>query len=636
MEQEFLSLIFQEEKPYRGERRIGIYKGSKKIGGIEQVYSPYRGTTYYHAFANRPYTFTVPTANSVAQAKQNFVRALKEHGGNAPTSADIKYLPADPDAEFYPTPSWLAGKMLACLDRDAPIRSVLEPSAGKGDLLYALQKYNAAQRYGKDEDIFELTDVIEADQNLRGLLKGAGFRVIGDDFLQFHTHKHYDLILMNPPFSNGDAHLLRALDIQSGGGQVLCLLNAETLKNPYTNRRKALLQKLEEHHAHVEYVQGAFQKAARKSDVEVAIIHVNISAPAMRSNIISYLKRAESTAEIESGEASSIVSANWMENLINGYEFEAKAGIALLREYAAMRPYLMDGHTNYEKPLISLAVGERELGEGAPSGSINRYLEKLRYKYWNAFLSREEITSRMTSAMQKQYSEKISDLKHYDFNLYNLQQVFFDIRAQLSANIEDSILDLFETLSGKYAWIREENNKNIRYFNGWATNKAHKVGMKAILPINGFGSSYSWTKDKLDSYYISTPLSDLERAMNYLDRGETTDRKNLRNFIDYAVKCGDTVVETTYFKAKFYKKGTCHIQFRPEAQRIIDRLNIFAAQKKNWLPPCYGRKRYKDMTPEEAAVIDDFQGKDAYEKLMENPGLYLTDAASSDFLSLPT
>ena len=84
MEQEFLSLIFQEEKPYRGERRIGIYKGSKKIGGIEQVYSPYRGTTYYHAFANRPYTFTVPTANSVAQAKQNFVRALKEHGGNAP------------------------------------------------------------------------------------------------------------------------------------------------------------------------------------------------------------------------------------------------------------------------------------------------------------------------------------------------------------------------------------------------------------------------------------------------------------------------------------------------------------------------------------------------------------------------
>ena len=45
MEQEFLSLIFQEEKPYNGERRIGIYKGSKKIGGIEQVYSPYRGTT---------------------------------------------------------------------------------------------------------------------------------------------------------------------------------------------------------------------------------------------------------------------------------------------------------------------------------------------------------------------------------------------------------------------------------------------------------------------------------------------------------------------------------------------------------------------------------------------------------------
>ena len=76
MEQEFLSLIFQEEKPYKGKRCIGIYKGSKKIGGIEQIYNSYRGTTYYHAFANRPYTFTVPTANSVAQANQNFVRSL--------------------------------------------------------------------------------------------------------------------------------------------------------------------------------------------------------------------------------------------------------------------------------------------------------------------------------------------------------------------------------------------------------------------------------------------------------------------------------------------------------------------------------------------------------------------------------
>lgn len=633
MEQDFLNLIFREEKPYRGERRIGIYKGGKKVGGIEEKHNPYRGTTYYRSFALHPYTSTVENADSVARAKQNFARALKEPSGEAQERADIKYLPADPDAEFYPTPSWLAGRMLSFLDRDAPIRTVLEPSAGKGDLLYALQKYNAARRYGKDEDIFDLVDVIEADQNLRGLLKGAGFRVIGDDFLQFHTHKHYDLILMNPPFSNGDAHLLRALDIQSGGGRVLCLLNAETLKNPYTNRRKVLLQKLEEYHAHVEYVQGAFQKAARKSDVEVAIVYVNIPVPVMHSNIIDYLKRAESAAEIEPGEASSIASANWMENLINGYDFEAKAGIALLREYAAMRPYLMDGHTNYEKPLISLAVGERELDEGAPSESINRYLEKLRYKYWSAFLSREELTSRMTSAMRKQYSEKISDLKHYDFNLYNLQQVFFDIRAQLSANVEDSILDLFETLSGKYAWVREENNKNIHYYNGWATNKAHKVGMKAILPINGFGS-YSWTKGALDSYYIGTQLSDLERAMNYLDRGETSERMNLERMIAYSIKCRETIVETTYFKAKFYKKGTCHIQFRPEAQRIIDRLNIFAAQKKNWLPPCYGRKRYKDMTPEEAAVIDDFQGEEAYEKLMENPGLYLTDAASSDFLSL--
>ena len=50
-----------------------------------------------------------------------------------------------------------------------------------------------------------------------------------------------------------------------------------------------------------------------------------------------------------------------------------------------MRPYLMAGDKDYDKPLISLSVGEREVEESTPSGSINRYLEKLRYKYWNAF-----------------------------------------------------------------------------------------------------------------------------------------------------------------------------------------------------------------------------------------------------------
>lgn len=58
---------------------------------------------------------------------------------------------------------------------------------------------------------------------------------------QYSTMKEYDLIIMNPPFSNGNSRLWKALDLQErNGGAVICLLNAETLKNPYTKYSKVV------------------------------------------------------------------------------------------------------------------------------------------------------------------------------------------------------------------------------------------------------------------------------------------------------------------------------------------------------------------------------------------------------------
>ena len=57
---------------------------------------------------------------------------------------------------------------------------------------------------------------------------------------------------MNPPFSNGDKHLLKALQMQEKGGNIVCLLNAETLRNPYTESRKELIRQLDKYDADIE------------------------------------------------------------------------------------------------------------------------------------------------------------------------------------------------------------------------------------------------------------------------------------------------------------------------------------------------------------------------------------------------
>ena len=95
--------------------------------------------------------------------------------------------------------------------------------------------------------------------------------------MTYETWKEYDAIIMNPPFSNGCKHLLKALEMQSrNGGIVVCLLNAETLKNPCTKERLDLQRKLTEYNAKVEFIQNAFLEAERKTSVEIALIKVQL------------------------------------------------------------------------------------------------------------------------------------------------------------------------------------------------------------------------------------------------------------------------------------------------------------------------------------------------------------------------
>lgn len=545
-------------------------------------------------------------------------------------AADLRRLPSFDNSGFYPTPSKLAGKMLSCVDWNG-VFSILELSAGKGDLADAVsafaRNYKNSRRISFNENDTYI-DCIERDSDLAALLRGKGLHVVHDDFLTFRSFKQYDLCIMNPPFDNGDEHLLKALSLMERGGQIVCLLNAETIRNPYTNRRKVLVQNLHEHNARIEFIENAFRHAQRPTDVEIALVYVNIPRKENTSDILSSLRRASENIAENSEQTGYLASADWLQNMIDGFEFEAKLGEKLINEFAALRPY-MDPGKDHGEPLLSLKVGNRNTGNNATT--LNAYLFGLRAKYWSNLLRRPELTDKMTSAMQQDYYGKVNSLSEYDFSRYNIETVMREIAHQLSRGVEDSILELFDTFSAKHSWYPESAN-NIHYYNGWATNKAHKVGMKVIIPANGCCAD-KWRNEKLDTYRVNSLISDLERAMNYLDRGETSFRVPVDRAVRIANMNDMNKADFTYFTCTFYKKGTCHIKFKPEASRIIDRLNIFAGQQKNWLPPTYGKKHYSDMTAEEKAVIDDFQGAESYEKTISDPSMLIS--SGSVLVALP-
>ena len=56
---------------------------------------------------------------------------------------------------------------------------------------------------------------------------------------------------------------------------------------------------------------------------------------------------------------------------------------------------------------------------------------------------------------------------------------------------------------------------------------------------------------------------------------------------------------------------------------LLKKFNIFGANKKGWLPNGYGQKSYEDMTEDEKHVIDDFQGKQDYSRVVRDSRYYM-------------
>lgn len=524
--------------------------------------------------------------------------------------------------EFYPTPKSLLNKIFDGVDWKQ-VDTILEPSAGKGDIIEFIQNSEEANRYHHNFEI----DCIEKDPNLQAVLKQKGFRLVHDDFFTFHTWKQYDLIVMNPPFSCGDKHLLNALKLQEDGGNVICILNAETLKNPYSVTRQALALRLEDLHANVSYMQNEFVSAERKTSVEIAVVKVSIPKKERDSRIFSELRESKQMSEQTVQEQTSLAENDYIKAAVKQFELETEAGIRLIREYQAMKPYMLRSLSgdNFVKNDSILYLTMDKYSPCSPEVTENEFLKVVRLKYWTSIFNDSRFTGHMTSNLLSEYRTQIDKLADYDFSCFNIKTIQADIAIKLVKGVEECIVKLFDELSFQYSYS-DELGRNIHYYNGWKTNKAWIINKKVILPWMNAWGRFNGLYDPA-SYEIIEKLADIEKALDYLS-GSSGNERGIRETLHEAEKIGQTKkIPLKYFTVTFYKKGTCHIEFTD--LELLKKLNIFGSQQKGWLPPAYGKKSYFDMDEEEKKVIDEFEGVESYVETMTNSDYYLYSASDS-------
>lgn len=527
---------------------------------------------------------------------------------------------------FYPTPNELVDKMLSKLSRKEiwKIRDILEPSAGDGRLADAIIK-----RCHISDNYQAKVDCVEIDDTLSATLKGKEYRVVSDDFLNFTTKKHYDLILMNPPFNKGAEHLWKAIKLAEDNGgdtNIICLLNAETIKNAYTNTRKSLATILSKYNAKIDFVENAFISSERKTYVEVAVVSLYVPTQKFYSFLMDDLEKAEDVAEDTSKKPSEIVTDNAIAQSVAYYNKEVELITSFLKEYLSIKPYigkrfLCEEDDNLLKSIKSEPIVE--IKDVESYSDINKVLEKIRYKYWEHLFHNKEFTKALTSDMQQTLRNSIADMQNYEYSLHNIEVVKREFIGKMLENINESILNLFEKLSAENTWY--VGSQNIHYYNGWKSNKAHKVNKKVIIPMNGAFAA-SWSIEYLNTYRITETITDIEKVFNYLNSEENSFLAPAYDVIAKANKnCQSKDIQFKYFSITLYKKGTCHIKFTNTD--VLDALNIYVGRQKNWLPPSYGKVAYDDMTSEEKQVIDEFQGKEEYAKVFANPSKYIFETS---------
>lgn len=498
------------------------------------------------------------------------------------------------DEQFYPTPDGLAWELVRKIKGQPGV--ILDPQAGKGDLLEkAAQRFLARQK----PEIY----AIEIDNNLRSILQGKGIPVIDSDFLAWSGPDKFDCIIMNPPFATGDRHLLKAIDVMYSG-QVVCLLNAETLRNPCTNTRKELAAKLAELGAEIEHKGKRFLGAERRTAVEVAIVSIDI-VRTVEEDLFAGTggtagpcgEQIADTYEVSTGKQIEEMVADYLrviglstETIVNFYRHHNHVG----------RYVSLNAEPNSS---IWQAKTGQELTRRVQS-VVNSTTRKIRVDYWRKTLELPEVKDRLTQKRRKEFEALLRLNESMDFTERNIRQFLLNLIAGYDKTLQDGVEEVFDLLTLRHCYDEKLRTENIHYFNGWKTNSAYRCGQRVIIPIRAsYGNPFlGWNGWQLD-YQAEYLINDIDLVMSYFNGGRAY--QPLSEAIKETFTAGEQSGKSTFFKFKAHKKGTLHLTFLDE--NILRRFNVAACMGKGWLPGDYGAKPFKDMSPQEQEVAESFE-----------------------------
>lgn len=502
------------------------------------------------------------------------------------------------DLQFYPTPQWLA--RFAYSKFKTPVQHLLDSSAGKGDLLIGAGLIKDGYGYNRSASGIS---AVEIDPDNQATLRGNGITVVGHDFLKMQSAKVYSHILMNPPFSGGIDHVLHAWNIL-GSGEVSAIINAETIRNPFSKKRKLLL-KLIEDHGSVTLIDDAFAKengVKRSADVDIAVVYLRKKGEDFN---FSFGCKEDEQGEIELDDSNSNSTAvglpvsviqsyvNVFNSAVKSLEFSTHAANAASK-YAELLGVSVLQQISQEQARKS---GDEDFkidtcfssSEEVRTAFSNGYSE-LKSRAWTSILRYSEIEKKLSSKNKERLFKEFENISKLEFTVENIHSFLLGFSYSRQELDNDMLLQVFDKISAYHP-------ENRLYYKGWKSNGWHRLNAFQVKPKR-FILPLSANFNYIDYEKIET-IKDLDKAFCYLDGKQYSDTINgghdVFNGIGNALKkISDNMlgrdhssigerITTEYFDFRLYLgAGTLHVF--PRRKDLVDRLNRVVGKLRQWLP----------------------------------------------------
>lgn len=456
--------------------------------------------------------------------------------------------------DFYPTPE----NVLHMMGFDAKDKVVLEPSAGSGNIIDFL-KVQGAQR----------VIACESSEKLAEIVKSKCDQFLAYDFLTVTKEdiSHVELIVANPPFSNGVEHILHMWDIAPDGCQIYTLINHDNLEVIMPSRDTRRLLGIIKSFGGSINLGACFDAAERKTGVEVGLI--SIFKPATEESGFEGFFMDD---EHVSNEGYGIVKYDEIRNLVERYVDALKS----FKDFEAIQTKM----NMILKPIKVTPLTAKIYENGRDSElDYDAFSSALQRKMWQHVFNKMNLGKFLTSKVRdriNKFSEQQQKVPFTMKNIYRMAEIIHGTSEQI---MKDALVEAIDNLT----MYTHENRHEVE---GWKTNKGHLLGKKFIANglKNGWGGIEIGWGSRIDDNLsdlvkvlcnlTATNFDSITPTASWIEKEMDTNK-----WYDVKNKEGDSV----FFEFKFFKKGSIHIKFLDD--KLWEVLNRkYAEIKGNDLP----------------------------------------------------